>query len=513
MSTETTRGKEVAQQWAASARARLLDDIEAWFKRFIAVPDDRDLRLLTLWTVSTYLAVELYTSPRLLIDSTMPGSGKTTVLDHLSRLAHKPVQAASLSSPALLVRMLEHGVRTVLIDEVDRSLSPNKPGVEDLIGILNSGYRRGATRPVLVPVKGGGWEVREMPTFAPTAMAGNSPRLPEDTVSRAIRILLMPDLDGTIEDSDWEQIEPEAEALQTRLEEFADQVRDSVAGLIVDLPRTCIGRAKEKWRPLKRVAVIAGGDWPWLADELIARSLNEDADEREAGLRTLPPGMVMLTDLHTVWPEDQDFVPTRELVSKLILSNPEYWGVGSSYGKPLTDTRLGRMVAQASKITSVRPGGRGPRGYQKSDFLQVWHRLGIGRKEPGAPGYPGAPGADHNQVHRLNQVHQVETLPLEPGDEPGDQPDIRTSEPRRQPENPVHVPQPGARPTPAAMPRQLRPVTNPVRQPEPAPRRQRTRGKLTPDLCAECGRAPARTDTGHCDFCTAKLRAREANAR
>ena len=414
------RGKVVAQRWAATAHARLLDDVEAHFRRFIAVTDDRDLKLLTLWTVSTHLAVALYTSPRLLIDSTMPGSGKTTVLDHLSRLACRSVQAASLSSPALLVRMLEHGVRTILLDEVDRSLHPNKPGVEDLIGILNSGYRRGATRPVLVPEKGGGWLVREMPTFSPFAMAGNSPRLPDDTVSRSIRILLMPDLDGTIEDSDWEILEPEAEHLRIRIEAFADAVRNDVSGMNVDLPKACIGRAKEKWRPLKRVAVAAGGHWPAIADELIARSLAEDSDEREAGLRNLPPGMVLLGDLHTIWPED-DFVATKDLVTKLIHHNPEYWGLGSSYGKPLTDTRLGRMVAQASKITSVRPGGRGPRGYQKSEFIQVWHRLGIGRIEPGALGEPGAPGADRNQVHRLNQVHRVDTDTPQDADQPGAQ--------------------------------------------------------------------------------------------
>lgn len=519
MTDLAARGKEVAQKWAASATgeqvqdflskpgptgARLLDDVEAWFKRFIAVPDDRDLRLLTLWTISTHLAVELYTSPRLLIDSTMPGSGKTTVLDHLSRLAWKPVQAASLSSPALLVRMLEHGVRTVLIDEVDRSLHPNKPGVEDLIGILNSGYRRGATRPVLVPVKGGGWEVREMPTFAPIAMAGNSPRLPDDTVSRAIRILLMPDLDGTIEDSDWEVIEPDAEALRERIETFADSVRDKVPGLDVDLPATCIGRSKEKWRPLKRAAVLAGGDWPWLADELISRSLNEDADEREAGLRTLPPGMVLLGDLHAVWPADEDFVPTRELVSKLILHNPEYWGVGSSYGKPLTDTRLGRMVAQASKITSARPGGRGPRGYQRTEFIQVWHRLGIGRSEPGALGEPGAPGADRNQVHRLNRVRRVDMPPLQLGAEPGAEPSNSCSEAQAPQINPARPSAPGAPPSPASMPTRL--PNAPTAQPPPHSRhrRERTRGKpRCPNGCL----AKPRTDTGYCDICTAKQRA------
>lgn len=401
--------------------AGLLDAIETWFRRFIAVPDDYDLSLLALWTVSTHLAVELYTTPRLLIDSTMPGSGKTTVLDHLNRLAHSPVQAASLSSPALLVRMLEHGVRTVLIDEVDRSLSPNKPGVDDLIGILNSGYRRGATRPVLVPVKGGGWEVREMPTFAPVAMAGNSPRLPDDTVSRSLRVLLMPDLDGAVEDSDWELIEDEAGALHDQIQSFADSVRPAVSGLTVDLPAGCVGRAKEKWRPLKRVAVAAGGRWPDLADQLIQRGLSEDGHERDAGLRSLPPGMVLMEDLHATWPGDDDFVPTKELVAGLVRHNPEYWGPISAYGKALTETRFGRMVTQASKVTSQRPGGRGPRGYTKEQFIQVWHRLGIGRSEPGALGEPGAPGANRaanlHQVHRVNQVHRVERVPPAPGAE------------------------------------------------------------------------------------------------
>ena len=52
-----------------------------------------------------------------------------------------------------------------------------------MIGIINTGYRVGATRPVLVPTKGGGWDAKEMSTFAPVAMAGNNPNLPADTAS------------------------------------------------------------------------------------------------------------------------------------------------------------------------------------------------------------------------------------------------------------------------------------------------------------------------------------------
>jgi hypothetical protein len=40
-------------------------------KRFLVVIDPLDLRLLVLWIVSTHLALELYTTPRLLLDSSM----------------------------------------------------------------------------------------------------------------------------------------------------------------------------------------------------------------------------------------------------------------------------------------------------------------------------------------------------------------------------------------------------------------------------------------------------------
>jgi Protein of unknown function (DUF3631) len=372
--------------------AELLDDIKEWFGRFIAVTDPDDLNILSLWTVHTHLVIELYTTPRLQVDSVIFGSGKTTVLDHLQRLCLNPVQAASVSSPALIPRMLEIDVRTLLLDEIDRSLRSDKPGVEDIFAVVNSGYRFGATRPVLVPAKGGGWEMKDMSTYAPIAMAGNSPNLPADTASRSIRILLMPDLNGTVEDSDWEMIADDAERLRSRIAAWADTVRAQVKGMAVDLPDNCIGRSKEKWRPLKRVAVAAGGHWPGIVDRLIGKSLSEDDAEREAGLKTQPPGMVMLTDLFTIWPADETFMPTRELVGKLIIHNPDYWGYASGYGKALTETRLGRLVTQAAKVTSVRLGGVPPRGYLRSHLHPVWRRLGIAPPDkPDEPDRPDEP--------------------------------------------------------------------------------------------------------------------------
>ena len=45
-------------------------------------------------------------------------------------------------------------------------------------------------------------------------------------------------------------------------------------------------------------------------------------------------------------------MPTRQLVTRLIVHNSDYWGSESPYGKPLTDTRLGLLIGQATKVTS-----------------------------------------------------------------------------------------------------------------------------------------------------------------
>ncbi|MBB5641782.1 DUF3631 domain-containing protein [Cryobacterium roopkundense] len=367
--------------------------VRTWLARFISVPDDIDLDLLALWAAHTHVALETYSTPRLVLDSTMPGSGKTTVLEHMQRLCYAPIQAASISSPALLARMLSKGIRTILIDEVDRSLDPKKPGVEDLIAILNSGYKRGATRPVLVPVKGGDWDVAEMSTYAPVAMAGNSPHLPDDTRSRSIRVLLMPDLYGVVESSDWEEIEPDARDHAEALANAMESAREFIRTVRPALPEGCVGRMKEKWNPLMRVAAAAGGTWPVVVTQLIERDIQEVEMEREEGLMKLPPQMVMLMDLYAAWPEDEHFVNANELVRRLIQRNPDYWDTASAYGRALTVQRLGRTLVQI-KIRSSK-NSRDQRGYARADFLKSWRQSGIiPRIEPVEPSGSGEASAN-----------------------------------------------------------------------------------------------------------------------
>lgn len=408
----------VSQRGPALTGAAALDTVRAHLGRYICTVSDDDLDLLALWSAHTHLTAETYTTPRLVLDSPVPGSGKTTVLEHLERLCLHPVQAASLSSPALLTRMLEGGTRTLLIDEADRSLSPEKEGVGELLAVLNSGYKRGATRPVLVPEKGGGWVVAELPTYCPVAMAGNSPRLPEDTVSRTIRVLLLPDLEDRVEESDWERIGDDVREMGQMLADWATVVREQVRTRRPDLPEGIRGRSRERWAPLKRIADAAGGRWPDVVDRLAVRDKDREEADREDGMVRERPAVLLLRHLYELWPDDEPFASTNQLLHLLINHHPEAWGIGSPFGKPLTAQRLGRMLVSSYGINSTRLARDEPRGYTMASLKPVLRRMGVAPqpveaaapvtptplRETGASGAAGESGAPQMENYTENSV-------------------------------------------------------------------------------------------------------------
>lgn len=355
-----------------------LDLVRDWLGRYLLTVNDSDLDLLTLWAAHTHVVEETYTTPRLLLDSPVPGSGKTTAMEHLMRLCVRPVQMAAVSSPALLARMLVDGMRTMLIDEADRTLRPDKEGVADLLAMLNAGYKRGATRPVLVPEKGGGWVVKEMPAFAPVALAGNNPLLPDDTRTRIIRVLLLPDLDGRVEESDWELIEPAAVALGRQLAEWANAHRIAIVQTRPTMPEGIVGRFREKWQPLARVAAVAGGRWPAVVARLATQDREQVEMDREDGMLTTKPHVVLLQHLAEIWPEGEPFQATTLLVDTLVSDYPTMWGIQSPYGKALTSQRFGRMLATSYGINSGRADDANrTRGYFLTRLAPVMERMGI----------------------------------------------------------------------------------------------------------------------------------------
>jgi len=364
----------------------LLNEVRAWFKRFVFTTDENDLDILALWTIHTWLVDETYTTPRLLIDSPVPGSGKTTLLEHLGKLCFSSVQMAAVSSPAMLGRITADGVRTLLLDEADRSLDPKDPKTKDLIALLNSGYKKGGSRPVLVSDKGN-WVLKEMPTYSPVAIAGNTPLLPDDTRSRCITIRLLPARDELIEPSDWEYIDQEINALALRISETTDRHREAVRSIKPQLPAGCVNRLRERWRPLKRIASVAGDHWANKVDQLILRDIENERELAENGETYVSTNLQIARDLHTIFAGENGFIPTKRIVMLLITTNPDYWSVSSSYGKDLTPQRFGQILTKAFGIYSQRLN-ENTRGYSSTQFEQIWSRFGIAPSKPTEPTEP-----------------------------------------------------------------------------------------------------------------------------
>jgi hypothetical protein len=364
----------------------LLNEVVAWFKRFVFPTDENDLDILALWTIHTWLVDETFTTPRLLIDSPVPGSGKTTLLEHLGKLCFSAVQMAAVSSPAMLGRITANGVRTLLLDEADRSLDPKDPNTKNLIAILNSGYKKGGSRPVLVKEKDN-WVVQEMSTYSPVAIAGNTPLLPDDTRSRCITIRLMPASTGEIEPSDWEYIEPEIDALSLRISATTDRYREQVRSIKPELPPGCENRLRERWRPLKRIASVAGHHWANKVDQLILRDIENERELAETGETYVSTNLQIARDLHTIFVGENAGLPTKRIVMLLITTNPDYWSVSSSYGKDLTPQRFGQILTKAFGIYSQRLN-ENTRGYSATQFEQIWSRFGIATSKPTEPTEP-----------------------------------------------------------------------------------------------------------------------------
>lgn len=56
--------------------AALLQEVRDWLATYISTVTEADLDLLTLWAAHTHLVIETYTTPRLQLDSPVPGSGQ-----------------------------------------------------------------------------------------------------------------------------------------------------------------------------------------------------------------------------------------------------------------------------------------------------------------------------------------------------------------------------------------------------------------------------------------------------
>jgi hypothetical protein len=385
------------------SRAELAETIRAvekWLKTFMKFMKDSDALLCALWIVHTHLIDEFYSTPRLLISSPTFGSGKTTLLEHFYYLCReKPAQMGNISSIAVLARIHQPQIRTLLIDEADRTLNAKNPIFLELISIINSGYKRGGTRSVMVPVKGGSWTTEDMPLFAPVAIAGNAPNLPEDTRSRCLIIRLMPSKPGEVRRTLWEDLEPDAFDLRERIVSATEGIREELTRMAQPrFPADTPPRLEEIWRPLIKIAGMAGSeveaDTRLLLEEDLERFV-QDSENREVAEAA---HVKLVRDIYQIFElEKSDWEKTENLKNKLINLDPYWRKETSPYQKDLTTRRIGMLLSNGFGLNRQRDN-EGNR-YSRYQFEQIWSRLGISLEEsPKPPNPPKPPESSFSEV-------------------------------------------------------------------------------------------------------------------
>jgi len=367
--------------------AKVLDDVSEFVQRFVAYPTSAAVVAHVLWIAHTHLVECFDNTPRLAALSPEPGSGKSRLLEITEGLVPRPVLTIN-STPAYVFRKIsadDAGLPTLLFDEVD-AIFGGRPSEssEDLRGLLNSGYRKGATAGRAV-VRGKEVVTEDWPSFAPVAMAGLN-QLPDTLMTRSIVIRMRRRKSTeTVLPYRRRQYQPEAETLCRSLAEWAVTVVTEVTGTWPVLPEGIEDRDADIWEPLISVADAAGGHWPDLARDAATTLVNES----KAKPATL--GIRLLADIQIVM-AGTDKISTNELKDRLCALETAPWA--SIKGEPIDSRFLAQMLSKYEITTNntIRlADGQVVKGYSRKHFADAWARyVPVPPAEVGYDGYIGS---------------------------------------------------------------------------------------------------------------------------
>lgn len=355
-----------SHQSAPAVGARLLDDVRAFLQRFVSYPSPHSAVAHALWAAHAHMMKAWETSPRLAFLSPEPGSGKTRALEITELLVPRAISAVNMS-PSALFRLIgsEDGLPTILFDEIDTVFGPKARENEELRGLLNAGYRRGA-KTYRSLVTGKKVAVEEIEAFSAVALAGLGD-LPDTILTRSIVVRMRRRAPGeTVEPYRRRLHAAEGEELCGRLSEWAEDHETPASVAWPEMPDGIVDREADCWEALLTVADLAGGHWPETARVAAVAAVADAAAKRES------LGVKLLSDIRTAFGNAEQ-MPTAVLLDALNGLDESPWG--DLRGKPLDARNLSRMLGKYGvKPTTIRTPTGTPKGYRTTDLYDAWQR-------------------------------------------------------------------------------------------------------------------------------------------
>jgi hypothetical protein len=318
--------------------ADVLDAVQAFVARFNVFPSEHCAPMLALWYAHTHAAEHFYVTPRLILDSAEPGSGKTRVLEVAQFLVASPEMTIS-ATPAALFRMVSEGPISILFDEVDAIFNAKTGGNnEDLRALLNAGYKRTATVARCVG-DAKAMKVAKFPVYAPAVLAGIAGGMPSTITTRAITIHMRRRAPDETVDEFWEEdVEAESEPLRTRLAAWVVSVGERIGRARPAMPEGVRDRSAEIWRPLLAIADEAGGDWPDTARAACLHFVTSASADTGGNLRAQ-----LLSDVRDLFDASNTTkLTTADILAGLVALEEGPWQ--DFHGKPLDARTLAKEL-------------------------------------------------------------------------------------------------------------------------------------------------------------------------
>lgn len=376
------------------ASAANLDDVLAMLKRFLVLKSEHHYVAQTLWIVSTHAIEYTDFAPRLGIWSPEKRCGKSLNLEVIGYLSARVIRTGDISPAALFRRIGQDELPpTVLIDESD-SIWGGKGNVEKgeaLRQIANSGFKRGQ---VVIRMGGKGMdEVKEFPVFSPLALAGiGTSAIPETIADRAIMIeMRRKHSHEEIDEFESDEVSEIFDALHDEIVSMIASRGKELRAINVERLGALNARARDKWKPLLRIASLGGEEWLQMARQaaIALETGEENLDDMSEKLR-------LLRDIHGVFSASQ--ITSSNLINLLMEDFESEW----RYRQPFNQMVLSRMLKQYGIHTKLLGSGndRGKRGYVLTEFEDVWNRYlpDLLHPLPVEPATPATPATYSNSI-------------------------------------------------------------------------------------------------------------------
>lgn len=363
-----------AQPTAPIDGAALLAEVEQFHRRFNVFPREAAYVAVALWDAHAHLLDAFDSTPRLAFLSPEPGSGKSRALEVVETLVPRPMLAVNARAAALFRSVSDPAGRpTILFDEIDTVFGPKAGDNEELRGFLNAGHRRSGVTYRCIG-DGGNQTVVEFPSYTAVSVAGLG-YLPDTITTRSVIIRMRRRARNEKAEPFRARLhEAEGHKLRDRLAQWADQVRDDIAGRWPEMPDGVTDRPADVWEPLLSVADAAGGDWPERSRTACMELVNAARADDKGSL-----GIRLLTDLRDYVMAGIDRMPTVAILDRLCALDEAPWADMS--GRPFDSRSLAKMLGEYMttdntpvKARNIKSAGTVLKGYYAADLHDAWQR-------------------------------------------------------------------------------------------------------------------------------------------